>query len=132
MTIETFERYRGISANVKALQMEIDSLYAPISSPNGKTGETYSSTPGDPTKQAVHKILILKERLYQELTKQIELLEEIEAWFAEADDKDAEIIALIRMHYIVGLSWRQTNLKAYGYSDYHNARKKVFRYFGRE
>ena len=88
MTIETLEKYRGISSNIKAIQDEIESLYSPIASPNGKTDNTgYSGTPGNPTEQAVFRILKLKERIADSVTKQSELLEVIEDWIKEIENQ---------------------------------------------
>ena len=133
MTIELLEQYRGIAANIEALKMQIDSLYVPVTSPNGRqnTG-SFSSTPGDPTEQSVMKILDMQEELSRELAQQVELLTEITNWMREAGENDPEVVALIRFHYMAGLSWKQTSKKVYGYNDYYRARKRVFRYFGRE
>lgn len=130
MTIEILEKYRGISSNIKAIQDEIESLYSPIASPNGKTDNTgFSGTPGNPTEQAVFRILKLKERIADSVTQQSELLEVIEDWIKEIELDEPEIAAIARYHYILGNNWKQTNLKVYGYPDYYRARKKIFRYF---
>jgi hypothetical protein len=133
VTIELLEKYRGIAANIEALQMQIDALYVPVTSPNGRQNlGSYSSTPGNPTEISVMKILDLQEDLSAELTQQVELLTEITNWMREVGDKDPEVVALIRFHYMVGMSWKQTAKKVYGYNDYYRARKRVFRYFGKE
>ena len=134
MTIEQLEKYRGISANIEAIQMQIDHLYVPIASPNGKTNTgSFSSTPGDPTGKAVMKIIELQEDLSQQLQVQVDMLNEINEWMKEVTVSDPEVAALIRYHYIAGLPWKETALRAYGYKSGHfRARKRVFRYFGRD
>ena len=134
MTIEQLEQYRGISANVEAIQMQIDHLYVPVTSPNGKTNTgSFSSTPGDPTGKAVMKIIELQEDLSQQLQAQVDMLNEINEWMKEVTVSDPEVAALIRFHYIAGLSWKETSKKFYGYKTGHSAaRKRVFRFFGRE
>ena len=129
MTIETLEKYRGVAQNVEAINAEIDALYAPIRSPNGRAALAYSGTPSDPTARAVQHIMELQQDLAVELKRQVDLLDEISAWIAEISEEEPELVAIIRMHYIAGVSWRKTNRRLYGYDSYHTARKKVFRYF---
>ena len=132
MTIETLEKYRGISSNIKAIQDEIESLYIPIASPNGRINNAgFNGTPGNPTEQAAFRIIKLKEMITDSVTKQSELLELIEDWIKEIELDEPEIAAIARYHYILGNNWKITNLKIYGYPDYHRARKKFFRYFGK-
>ncbi len=132
MTIEELEKYRGIVANVKALENQIVATYVPISSPNGHTSEGHGNTPGDPTERAAFKVIRLKDKLSAELTEQIDLLERIAEWMNETEKEDPELVAIIRLHYVCGLSWKQTNQKVYGYKSYYTARKKVLRYFEKE
>ena len=133
MTIETLEKYRGISLNAAIIQNEINALYDPIVSPNGKSGGSGSrGTPGNPTEQAVFRILKLKEKLSEALNEQVTLLEEIVDWMTEVEKENPEVVALIRMHYVAGLTWKETNIRAYGYKSKHTARKKVARYFGKK
>ena len=133
MTIETLEKYRGIAKNVEAIQLEIEALYSPVTSPNGNRDMvSFSGTPSDPTARAVRQIMKLQENLSIELAEQIKLLDEITEWMSVVEHEDPELVAIIRMHYIAGLSWRKTNRRLYGYDSYHTARKKVFRYFGHE
>jgi len=133
MTIEQLNVYRGVCANVDSIKMQIDSLYVPVSSPNGKRIIGSSGfIPGNPTEQAVSRIIRLKEELNEQLTLQFNLLNEITEWLNEVADTDPEVAALIRFHYVIGLSWKETAVKAYGYNAGHSrARKRVFRYFGR-
>ena len=133
MTIETLEKYRGIVKNAEAIQLEIEALYSPVTSPNGNRDMvSFSGTPSDPTARAVRQIMKLQENLSIELAEQMRLLEEITEWMSVVEHEDPELVAIIRMHYIAGLSWRKTNWKMYGYESYQTARKKVFRYFGLE
>ena len=55
---------------------------------------------------------------------------EIEKWLRTLED--TFLIACIRFHYLRGYSWKETSKRVYGYDNYYNARKVVFRYFGRE
>ena len=61
-----------------------------------------------------------RERMYA-------TLEDIERWLITCEDP--EIVSIIRWHYLLGLDWRQTNKKVYGYPDYWRSRKKIVRFF---
>lgn len=133
MTIEELEKYRGIVADVKSLEIQLASSYYPVGSPNGRISVgTFNNEPGDPTRDAALRAMKIENDLSAMLAKQIDLLEHIAGWMSEIEQEDPELVAIIRLHYVCGLSWKQTNQKVYGYKSYYTARKKVFRYFGRE
>lgn len=128
MTIETLEEYRGIASGVEAIEMEIQTLYNPISSPNGREMQgSFSGSPSDPTAHAAMRIISLREKLDEERERMYATLENIERWLMTCEDP--EIVSIIRWHYLLGLDWRQTNKKVYGYPDYWRARKKIVRFF---
>ena len=128
MTIETLEEYRGIASGVEAIEKEINMLYNPVSSPNGReTFGSFGGSPSDPTAHAVMRIISLREKLNEERERMYATLENIEMWMKTCDDP--EIVSIIRWHYLLGLDWRQTNKKVYGYPDYYRSRKKILRFF---
>lgn len=128
MTIETLEEYRGIASGVEAIEAEIATLYTPISSPNGREMQgSFSGTPSDPTAHAAMRIISLREKLDEERERMYATLEDIERWLMTCEDP--EIVSIIRWHYLLGLDWRQTNKKVYGYPDYWRSRKKIVRFF---
>ena len=128
MTIETLEEYRGIASGVEAIEMEIQTLYNPISSPNGREMQgSFSGSPSDPTAHAAMRIISLREKLDEERERMYATLEDIERWLTTCEDP--EIVSIIRWHYLLGLDWRQTNKKVYGYPDYWRSRKKIVRFF---
>ena len=128
MTIETLEGYRGIASGVEAIEAEIATLYTPISSPNGREMQgSFSGTPSDPTAHAVMRIISLRNNLDEERERMYATLEDIERWLITCEDP--EIVSIIRWHYLLGLDWRQTNKKVYGYPDYWRSRKKIVRFF---
>ena len=130
MTIETLEQYLGIRAAVKAIQQELQYIYIPIQSPNGKTGGGYSSTPGNPTEKAAMQAMMIQEKLADRLKEQMELGAVVEEWLKTVTDPEIE--AIIRFHYILGCSWKATSMKIYGSPKYYLSRDKVYRYFGRK
>ena len=128
MTIETLEEYRGIASGVEAIEAEIATLYNPISSPNGREMQgSFSGSPSDPTAHAAMRIISLREKLDEERERMYATLEDIERWLITCEDP--EIVSIIRWHYLLGLDWRQTNKKVYGYPDYWRSRKKIVRFF---
>lgn len=131
MTIEKLEQYRGICSNISAIYAELTNAYYPYRSPNGKKDPIiYSSVPSDPTQQAVFNALDLQNRLELRLEEQAVALGEIETWLLTLTDPEIE--SIIRWHYVIGLNWKETTEKIYGYGDPYRTRKKIFRYFGKE
>ena len=136
MNIEKLEQYSGITANIEALQEEINALYEPISSPNGHTNEGHGTTPGAPTERAAMRIIQLKENLDWQTEQMLNLREEIETWLVTVND--IEIQAIIRWRYLIpnregrARTWREVNNKVYGYPDYWYSRNRLKRYLERE
>lgn len=127
MTIDELEEFKGMRAEVTAIRREIETLYAPISSPNGHTDGGHSTTPGNPTEHAAMLIMKRKATLETKVTEMQRRLERIESWLETVDD--SKLRACIRWHYLNGLNWKQTNLRVFGYPNPYRARKKVMRYF---
>jgi hypothetical protein len=127
MTIEELENFRSISAEVDAIQKEIETLYTPISCPNGKSSTGFSNTPSDPTERAVDKILEKREELIERQTYMIKTLQQIEDWLDTV--KDPDIRSIVRWHYLLKATWKQTAKKLNNYDDSDACRKKIKRYF---
>lgn len=131
MTIEKLENYKGLVAEMRSLKESIDSLYNIYRSPQlMRDGGSHSMNTGSPTENAVNKILKLKEIYNNKYSEATDLLLEVEAWLSQVEDP--EIRSIIRFHYILNRSWQQTSTEICGYPSYHNSRKKIMRYFGRE
>ena len=129
MTIERLRQFRGIQKEVIELQREIDTLYFPISSPNGHQG-LGSSMPGNPTERAVNRIIQLQEKA-EALTQQLaEELEAIEQWLDELEDH--ELRAIIRAHYLLGDSWSRCTQRILNYEFSDTAKMRVYRYFNKQ
>lgn len=128
MTIQELQEYRGMSAEVQAIQDELVNLYTPISSP--LMSDSHGTTPGNPTEKAVLRIMALQEMISKKREVLAERLEAIEKWLDELSD--SEIASIVRWHYLLGMNWKQTNQKVYGYPDYYYSRKKIERYFTNE
>ena len=128
MTIETLEQYYGIASNIEAIELEISTLYNPVSSPNGHT-EPRGTTQSNPTERNALRIIHLREQCEQERERMYALLEEIEAWLPTVTD--TEIVSIIRWKYLLRLDWKRVNMKVYGYPSYDYSRKRLHRFFER-
>lgn len=131
MSIEKLEAYRGLTTEMKALSQQITSLYDTYRSPQlTSDGGSHSMNVSSPTESAVVKILKLKETYQQKYDETADLLLQVENWLSHVEDP--EIRSIIRFHYMLNRSWQQTSIEVYGYPSYHNSRKKIMRFFGRE
>lgn len=130
MTIETLEQYRGLQAEIDAMQAEIETLYNPVASPNGRTDAGHGSTPGNPTERTALRIIERKQTLEQKRNDALALLDKIDAWVNVV--ADAQVRALIRWYFICGLTWKATSIKVYGYPCPQRAHQRVHRYFSEE
>lgn len=127
MTIELLEQYYGISSNIEAIEMEIATLYNPVSSPTGRPAEAHGSTPSNPTERNAMRIIYLREQAETERERMYQMLEEIEAWLLTV--QDTEIVSIIRWKYLLRLDWKRVNMKVYGYPSYDYSRKRLHRFF---
>ena len=130
MTIEKLESYKGLTAEIKGLREQIDSLYDTYRSPQLMNNGSHSMSASSPTKSAVNKVLELKTVYEQKYEETANILYNIETWLSQIEDP--EIRSIVRFHYVLGYSWQRTNVAVYGYASYYAARKKIMRYFGRE
>ena len=131
MTVEKLEAYRGLTSEIKGLREQIDSLYDTYRSPQLMSdGGSHSMSVGSPTESAVNKIVTLKGIYSKKIEEASDLLLEVENWLSTVED--SEIRSICRHHYILNKSWQQTSVVVYGYPSYHNSRKKIMRYFGKE
>ena len=131
MTVEKLESYKSLTAEMKAITLQIDSLYDTYRSPQLiSDGSSHSISVGSPVEAAVNKVLELRNVYEQKYEDAANLLYNIETWLSQIEDP--EIRSIARFHYVLGYSWQRTNVAIYGYPSYYAARKKIMRYFGRE
>lgn len=126
ITIEDLRRYRGLQENIRVIEAEIKSMYYPIHSPSlASTGKPTEA--GDPTVKAVRRILAKRETLsrkYDELDAEAHRIEE---WTSNLEDD--HIAAIVRCHYLNGLSWKETASIVYDTADKDAPRKAINRFF---
>ena len=127
ITLEDLRKYQSIKENLKAIQMELNALYYPVSSvPMTSDGSTRSSLPSSPTERAFFRIEAKKARLEAKQAELDDLMDRIEAFIDDVDDH--HVAAIMRMHFICGKTWRATCKEIYGYADPDICRMAVRRY----
>ena len=131
MTIEDLEELRYLNSEIRAVQREIENMYNTYRSPAfEKIGQSPLS-PGDPTAQAVSKVMQLQRKYNSMLTEMADRRDRVNAWLVSLDD--GEIKSIIRWHYLCGKSWKQTSGLVYGgRSNERNAYRVIRRYFGKD
>lgn len=130
ISLEELRDCKNLERECVELKQQITSLYTPIRSPVSGTGG-HSSEPSDPTASTVAKIAEIKEILAKKETALLDRLIAIEKWLDEVES--AEIRAIVRCHFIRGLTWRETAKELYGsYIEDSAPRKKFYRYYYRQ
>lgn len=131
MTVEKLESYKSLTAEMKAITLQIDSLYDTYRSPQLiSDGSSHSISVGSPIEAAVNKVLELRNVYEQKYEEAANLLYNIETWLSQIEDP--EIRSIARFHYVLGYSWKMTNTAVCGYSSHYTARKRLMRYLGKE
>ena len=131
MTSEELEELRYLNSEIRAVQQEIEGMYNTYRSP---AFEKIGSSPqhaGDPTADAVRKIIGLQAKYNSMLNDMADRRDRVNAWLVSLDD--GEIKSIIRWHYLCGKSWKQTSGLVYGgRSNERNAYRVIRRYFGKD
>ena len=130
MTIEELEELRYLNSEIRAVQLEIESMYNTSRSPAFEKIGSRPLSPGDPTSEAVNKIMTLQQKYNQMLNDMVDKRDRINGWMVTIES--CEIKSIIRWHYLCGKSWKQTSGLVYGENSYYNARKALMRWFGKE
>lgn len=132
MDIEELRRVRALKANVDILEEELRALYFPYSSPNApKSGGQNPNRGGNPTEQAYHRIERKKAELEKTRAEYLERTVHIEEWLTTVED--LEVVAIIRAHYILNKTWKQTAKMVYGgYAHKETPRLRVERFLEKQ
>lgn len=128
ITYEDLKHFRGLSAELKALQELRQWIYYPVQSPNGREqiGARSEGSTSDPTASAYKKLEKIDERIAARAEEVADLLDKICAWLDTINDPMVK--AMINWHYLQGLTWGRVCVKVYGFHDKHLCRKMVMRY----
>lgn len=130
VTIGDLEELRYLNSEIRAVQLEIESMYNTYRSPAFEKIGSRPLSPGDPTSEAVNKIMTLQQKYNQMLNDMVDKRDRINDWMVTIES--GEIKSIIRWHYLCGKSWKRTSWLVYGANSYYNARKAVMRFFGKE
>lgn len=130
MTLDELEEYRSLYIEIDALTQQIQALYNTYHSPSFSSSGGFNGEPHSPVEQALKQIQRLEDTYTAKIIELRSKAEVIETWLTTLDN--AFVRSCIRYHYMLGYSWKETSRKLYGYESYYNARKVVFRYFGKE
>lgn len=130
MTIDDLEELRYLNSEIKAVQQEIEGMYNTYRSPAFERIGSSPQLAGDPTSEAVQKIMTLQQKYNRMLNDMADRRDLVNAWLVSLDN--GEIKSIIRWHYLNGKSWKQTSGLVYGANSYYNARKALMRWFGKE
>ena len=116
ITKEDLRMYRDLKLEIDVIQRQIDALYTPVSSvPLTSSGGTHSTTPSNPTERAVFRIDAQRKKLEHKQEELQDLTDRIDDWINEMDDH--LVASIVRLHFVCGLTWRQTCKQVYGYPD---------------
>lgn len=130
MTIDELEELRYLNSEIRAVQQEIEGMYNTYRSPAFERIGSSPQLAGDPTSEAVQKIMALQQKYNRMLNDMADRRDMVNAWLVSLDN--GEIKSIIRWHYLNGKSWKQTSGLVYGANSYYNARKALMRWFGKE
>ena len=130
VTLEDLREFQSMQEEMKSIKAEIQSLYYPVSSPSGSlviAGRSSVRPAGDPTASTVRDIEERRNKLERMQAEREELADRIYTFVDSMDDR--HIAAIVRYHFLLGLTWAQTAKQIYGYADADICRNAVKRYF---
>lgn len=128
ITLDELQRYISTQAAIRAIEEELTVIYFSTAKPSENQGGKASvRTAGDPTRAKAMRASEVRERLEAKQAELQEQLQAIEQGLTEIEDES--IVAMIRLHYLLGYSWNRTCDIMYGYADRDYCRKAVKRYF---
>lgn len=124
VTIRNLKDYRHLQKEIRMIDEELEWIYFPVSSPNGKEFGTFSKDPGDPTVRAFKKA----EKLRKLRASMVQKVEAVDQWLEELEDH--QLAAICRARYILGRQWSEISWEICGSSSPSTARMIVVRHFG--
>ena len=124
VTILDLKDYRHLQKEIRTIDEELEWIYYPVASPNGKTSGSRVSEPSDPTARAVRKAARLKERRARLQAK----VEAIDWWLLNLEDH--QLAAICRARYVLGRTWSEISLEICGSGSEATSRSIVRRHFG--
>lgn len=131
LTMNDLSAFVELSQEIRHLQDQLDNIYAAsIKSPKLEKIGSQSNSVGNPTESAVFQKMRIEGQIQKKTQRLADLLVEIETKLEQIDDQ--KVKRIIRLHYLLNYSWRQTSLAVYGYSESQAAKYKLQRFFKKE
>lgn len=124
VTISDLRDYRHLVKEIRLIDEELEWVYFPVASPNGKESGTFSKDPGDPTVRAVKKA----EKLRKLRASMVKKVEAVDQWLEELEDH--QLASVCRARYVLGRPWAEISMKICGSDNISTARMIVTRHFG--
>lgn len=127
MDFTVLRNYAKLMMELKSIRQEINTLYKPVGSPKlTNDGAKNYSLPSSPTERALRMIERLRAQEERKLAEIEAQLQEVNDWIDKIDDP--EVRAIVRYHYLQGLSWNATSKAMYGIDAGDAVRKKFNRF----
>lgn len=129
MTIEDLKAYQDMKRTVRELEERLQMVYEASPKPNENPGGRSSvRTSSDPTAAKANNAIEIQAELEAVLAKLRKKTNEVIQFSLCIEDP--EVGAIIRLHYIDGLSWKQAGLRLYGDTDAGDlCRMRIKRFF---
>lgn len=127
MEYQDLKDYLGMKSEVQAILEEINYWQTFVLTVKYDSNGSKSGTPSDPTRKSALKLLELDEKLKKKRDKLVKKTLEIEEWLETLED--LVLVAVIRQHFILGKTWRETSKIVFEVEDPSISHKKVVRFF---
>ena len=129
ITREDLDNYQKIKAEIRAIEDQITRIYLSSPAPREVTGGRSSVTaPGNPTERKALEAEEKKRHL-EERKQALELFQARIERFVDFDCDDAQVLAVIRCHYLNGRTWAQTSWICFRSTNKSTSQMVIKRYF---
>lgn len=125
LTSYDLKAFLGLKKEISDIERAINAAYYPVKSPNMSGG--FSNDPSDPTSSALYRIDKYKKQKEEKEKKLYELQEKIENELILLDPLTA---AVLELHFLKGLTWKQTNRQLYKKEG--DAARKIYKEWKKE
>ena len=125
LTSYDLKAFLGLKKEISDIERAINAAYYPVKSPNMSGG--FSNYPSDPTSSALYRIDKYKKQKEEKQKDLYELQEKIENELILLDPLTA---AVLDLHFLKGLTWKQTNRQLYKKEG--DAARKIYKEWKKE
>ena len=125
LTSYDLKAFLGLQKEISDIERAINAAYYPVKSPNMSGG--LSSVPSDPTSSALYRIDKYKKKKEEKQKDLYKLKEKIENELILLDPLTA---AVLDLHFLKGLTWKQTNRQLYKKEG--DAARKIYKEWKKE